>query len=93
MALQSHDLQKVLGLDDNQTVIIERIIYAKKKRLIELEATKSNLTAEEVAKKMTSINNNYKAKMMDVLSEEQFQAMSEYMAQQKGKKKLKNTNE
>ena len=80
------DLKKVLGLDQNQTALVERILYSKAKRQMELSAQASDLTGDKAAKIQTKIDTDFKAKMMDVLTEEQFQNYSNYMGKKEKKK-------
>jgi len=82
--IQSQDLQKILSLDDNQTAMVSRTIYAQQKSYIDVDTNKK-LDEKDVAKLKSKIDMNFKSKMMQILSEEQFAAYGDYLSKKRSK--------
>ncbi|NNK88157.1 MAG: hypothetical protein HKO90_07720 [Flavobacteriaceae bacterium] len=82
--VEAYELQKTLNLDDEQTALLARSIYAKEKSLSEIQVN-DKLSAADVAKIKSKIEMNFKSRLMDILSEEQFEAFSAYQAKKKPK--------
>lgn len=86
--MEAQELKKVLGLDDQQTTLVHRIIYAQGKRKMDLASKESMISSEEYAEYKSKISSDFKSKMIEVLSQEQFQVYSEYLASKAKNPKL-----
>ena len=82
--VESVELQKLLGLDENQTAMVWRALMVKEKAAMEA-SHKGMVTPEEVQKYNDKIDMNFKQMLMEVLTEEQFAKYSEYLADKKTK--------
>ncbi|MBT8265444.1 MAG: hypothetical protein KJP20_02780 [Bacteroidia bacterium] len=80
--IQSQDLQKILGLNDDQTAMISRTIYAKQKSYLDI-TTSTKLDEKEADQLLAKIDMNFKSKMLQILNEEQFQAYGDYLSKLK----------
>ena len=77
--VEAYELQKTLGLDDEQTALLARSIYAREKSLSDVQVSEK-LSATDVEKIKEKIEMNFKSRLMDILTEEQFNAFSAYQA-------------
>ena len=82
--VEASELQKTLDLDDEQTALLARSIFAKEKSLSEIQVN-DKLSAADVEKIKAKIEMNFKSRLMDILSEEQFQAYGAYLAKKNSK--------
>ena len=80
--VEAYELQKTLNLDDEQTVLLARSIFAKRKSLEDIN-TNRKLDEKEVAAMTAKVEMNFKSRLTEILSEEQFKAFSAYQAKKK----------
>ena len=85
--IEVKELIKVLSLDDEQKALVHRILYAKGKREMDLASKTSMISSEEYDQAQAKINTDFKSKMLEVLSQEQFQSYSKYLASKESKPK------
>ena len=83
--IEGQDLKKILDLDDDQTALLTRTMYAKERALADLNASTS-MDAKTRMKKIEDVEMNFKSKMMQILSEEQFATFSKYLGKKKAHK-------
>ena len=84
--MEAQDLKKILNLDNEQTALVARTIYVKEKSYRDV-ATNTTLDKKEATDLKTKIDMNFKARMMEILSEEQFATYSDYLAKKTSEKK------
>lgn len=82
--VESQELTKLLGLDENQSAMVWRALMVKEKATMEM-AHKGVSDASKKAQLQDKIDMNFKSMMLDVLSEEQFVQYSKYISEQKSK--------
>ena len=83
--VEAYELQKSLNLNDEQTVLLARSIFAKGKSLEDIN-TNRKLDEKEVAAMTAKVEMNFKSRLMEILSEEQFKAFSAHQAKKKVEK-------
>ena len=84
--MEAQDLKKILNLDNEQTALVARTIYVKEKSYADVTSNKT-LDEKETAKMKTKIDMNFKSRMMEILTEDQFAAYSEYLSKKASEKK------
>lgn len=82
--IEAQDLQKILGLDKDQTALVARTIFAKEKAYNDLSTDKM-LDEKDAVKLKSKVDSNFKSKMMQILTEEQFAKYSTYLANNNSK--------
>lgn len=82
--IEAQDLQKILGLDKDQTAMIARTIFAKEKAYNDLSTDKM-LDEKDAVKLRAKVDSNFKSKMMQILTEEQFAKYSTYLSNNNSK--------
>ncbi|MBT8254571.1 MAG: hypothetical protein HKN00_04790 [Flavobacteriaceae bacterium] len=83
---EAQDLQKILDLDNEQTALVARTIFARAKSLDDVE-TNSKMNEKEKTEMKAKIEMNFKSRMTDILDENQFAQYSAYQAKKKSKEK------
>lgn len=82
LRMESQELKKLLNLDDTQTALVWRTMYAKEKvyfdRINDAEATNS-----EIIELKKRVDENFKSKMLEILTTEQFKTFTSWLAKQK----------
>jgi hypothetical protein len=82
--IQSSELQKILGLDDDQTAMVWRAIYSTQKIYIE-HVNGKDQNDQSVADLKAKADLNFKSQMVKILTEEQFAKYSDYLAKNNSK--------
>lgn len=72
------ELKKIMGLDDIQTKVVARALFAKSKG--SLDISESGEEVRNPAQNQEKIEANYKTSLLKVLTDEQLVQMSTYLA-------------
>lgn len=80
--IEAQDLKKILVLDEDQTAMVFRTIYSKKRFYADKLSEKS-LDPKEAMTLQRQIDMNFKEKMLQILTEEQFAKYSAHLASKK----------
>ncbi len=78
--IESQNLKKVLILDDDQTAMVYRAIYAQKLFYAQNLSNKE-LSVEQSTQIKEKVDMNFKSKMIQILTEEQFAKYSAYLSE------------
>ncbi len=76
--IETKDLTKILGLDNDQAAMVARTLYAKEKAYVDLDENTA-IDKKQYAETKAKVDMNFKSKMMQILTEEQFTAYSSYL--------------
>lgn len=79
--IQSQELQKLLGLDENQTAMVWRTLYSNDRMYAE-NITNKDLNDPKIAGMKKKIDANFKSKMTQILNDEQFALFREWLKDQ-----------
>jgi len=82
LKVESQELKKLLNLDDAQTSMVWRTMYAKEKAYFDQikDADPKNPDVIELKKR---IDGDFKTKMLDILDDDQFMALTKWLSKQK----------
>ena len=77
----STEMQEVLNLDENQTALVWRAFYVKKKN--EMEQLGSNAISKDEKKRLQqSFDGDFKKRMQEILTDEQFKTYTYWLQKQ-----------
>ena len=72
------ELKKIMGLDDSQTKVVARALFAKSKANFDI--SESNEEVRNPAQNQERIEANYKTSLLKVLTDEQLDRMNTYLS-------------
>lgn len=79
LKVESQELKKLMNLDDSQTTLVWRTMYAKEKAYFD-QINRADLKNSEIIELKKRIDGNFKSKMMQILTEEQFKTLTVWLS-------------